>query len=44
MFNSVERKAVAVVSEPANLFVVSDLEHADRHEGAYSDTVISDST
>lgn len=44
MFNSVARKAVAVVSEPANLFVISDPVYYDRWEGVYSDTVISDST
>lgn len=44
MFNSVARKAVAVVSEPANLPVVSELVCFYCREGVYSDTVISDST
>ena len=44
MFNSVARKAVAVVSEPANLSVVSDPVYFEGREGVYSDTVISDST
>lgn len=44
MFNNVARKAVAVVSEPANLCVVSDLVRFDCQGDIYSDTVISDST